>query len=275
MKKKDRVIYSVIFLTALLIFLFSAYHLFMYIKEDIENRRLTSEYAEIAVIIEEETDKESLFIPKKQTPLPAETEKTEEEELEEEKEDVPISVNFEALWEKNRDVVAWLYCAETRINYPIVQAEDNDYYLIRMLNGAYNKGGSIFMDYRNSSDFSDVNTVIYGHNMKNGSMFGDLEKYKDQEYYAEHPGMWLITPEKTYKIELLVGCLTEADSEIYTFPMTQEYKDEVMNRFFRKSTFQTDASVEQADRLITLSTCSYEFDDARYVVIGTLREYKD
>ena len=98
-----------------------------------------------------------------------------------------VYVDFAALEGVNSDIVAWLYGADTGLNYPIVQAEDNDYYLYRLLDGTWNKNGTIFMDYVNRSDFSDQNTLVYGHHMKSGAMFGALVQYKKQEFYDAHP----------------------------------------------------------------------------------------
>ena len=95
-------------------------------------------------------------------------------------EQAPITVDFNALLSQNKDVVGWLYCENTPVNYPIVQSDDNDYYLRRMLNGKYNIAGTVFMDYRCRSDYSSLNTIIYGHNMKNDSMFGTFTDYKSQ-----------------------------------------------------------------------------------------------
>ncbi len=111
-------------------------------------------------------------------------------ELTEPEETTPITVDFEALRKENGDVVGWLYCEDTPINYPIVQSEDNDYYLRRLLDSTWNIAGTIFMDYRNAPDFSDWNTIIYGHNMNNDSMFGTLQDYKKQAYYEEHPVLY-------------------------------------------------------------------------------------
>lgn len=101
-------------------------------------------------------------------------------------ETAPIKVDFERLQEENKDIIAWLYCPDTEINYPVVQSKDNEYYLRRLLDGTWNIAGTLFMDYRNAADCSDLHTIIYGHNMKNNTMFGSLPKYSKQEYYEEH-----------------------------------------------------------------------------------------
>lgn len=186
-------------------------------------------------------------------------------------ETAPIEVDFDALQEKSSDVIAWLYCPDTPINLPVVQAKDNDYYLYRLLDGTPNGSGTLFADYRNDRDFLDGNTVIYGHNMKNGSMFGTLSRYKEQEYYEEHPVMWLLTRDKNYKVELFAGYVTQATSDAYVFAEDGEQIPELGSQAMRQSTFEAEVDIQPGDRILTLSTCSYEFQDARYVLQGKLR----
>ena len=185
-------------------------------------------------------------------------------------ETAPIEVDFDALAEKNGDIIAWLYSEDTPINLPVVQSTDNDYYLRRMIDGTWNSSGSLFADCRNASDFSDQNTIIYGHNMKNDEMFGTLPNYKDQSYYDEHPVMWLLTPNGDYKIELVAGYVTETTSDVYSFDQSEEAVFSTVQQVIENSTFTTDAVIHQGDRFLTLSTCSYEYDNARYVLIGRL-----
>lgn len=187
-----------------------------------------------------------------------------------EAETIPV-VSFDALLEECSDVVAWIYCADTSINYPIVQSGDNDYYLRRLMNGKYNIGGTLFMDYRNQADCSDWNTIVYGHNMKNGSMFAALPKYQEQAFYEEHPVMYLLTPEQDYMIELIGGYVTPSDSEAYSFPQTLEERNALIEKTCRASSFVSGAEILETDKLITLSTCVYDYDNARYVLVGVLR----
>lgn len=183
----------------------------------------------------------------------------------------PVAVDFEALLAENGDVVGWLYCEGTPINYPVMQAADNDRYLHRGLNGEYLYSGTPFADYRCSVAGTDRNYIIYGHNMKNDTMFGTLDEYKGQSYYDEHPVLYYLTPERDYKIELFSGLVTKADSEVYDLQFRDEEAFEDFLRGLREhSTFRSDVSVTGADRIVTLSTCSYEFNNARYVIFGKL-----
>lgn len=184
---------------------------------------------------------------------------------------ISLSVDFKSLLEKNNDVVAWIYSENTPINYPVVQSHNNDYYLRRTLDRTYNIAGSIFMDYRNSADFSDYNTIIYGHNLRTDTMFGTLQQYSDQKYYEEHPVIYLSTPEEDYAIELISGYRTDIDDDIYLLPQSEEELEDLYYKATKDSNFNANSTFEEGDRLLTLSTCSdYGDDDVRYVLIGKL-----
>ena len=184
----------------------------------------------------------------------------------------PITVDFTSLLEQNSDIVGWIYCQDTPINYPVVQAEDNDRYLRRDLNGKYLVSGTVFVDYRNGAIGEDANYIVYGHNMKDGSMFSSLAKYKEQSYYDEHPILYYLTPNGDYKIELYAGIVVKRDASIYVpNPDEAEFADFLRNAK-DKSTFKSDVEITENDTLITLSTCSYEYNNARYIVIGKLNK---
>lgn len=183
-----------------------------------------------------------------------------------------LTVDFDALLHENPDVVAWIYCAGTEINYPVLQGRDNDQYLRRMLDGTYNVAGSIFLDARCASDFSTITSIIYGHNMKNESMFGSLPKYEEQVYYDEHPNIWLFTPEKNYCIEVVSGFITPADSTIYTLHSSVDAMRQTLADAAAHSDFVSAANLDNAERMVVLSTCAYDYEDARYVLTGVLRE---
>lgn len=234
-------------------FLYAGYQIVSYWYAGQESKQLTEELIEKAITAPEtpvqETKPDEPFI-----------------------ETTPISIDFHTLWQENEDIVAWIYCEDTPIHYPIVQSEDNSYYLRRLLNGNYNTNGTIFLDYRCSPDFSDFNSIIYGHHMKSGEMFGTLPKYKEQEYYDEHPILYLLTPEQNYKVELVAGYITPSDSETYSLPQNADAKSAFLENALQNSTFTSGVEVSETDTFITLSTCSYEYDDARYVVVGKLTE---
>ena len=200
--------------------------------------------------------------------------KVEQNNNEEEHSDMdnPLVIDFNTLKEKNNDIIAWLYSEGTPINYPIVQTTNNDYYLRRLIDGTYNQAGTIFMDCKNSGDFSDFNTIIYGHNMKNDSMFGTLTNYDNQNYYDEHKEMFLYTENEKFKIEIFAGFITSSESDIYYFPKTSSTNENLIDYAIKNSTFKSNIKVSNEDKIITLSTCSYNFENARYVVLGILRK---
>jgi len=184
----------------------------------------------------------------------------------------PVSVDFQALHEESEDIVAWLYGPDTLLDYPVAQSGDNEYYLRRLLNGRWNVGGTIFQDYRCPADYSAWHTLIYGHHMNNGTMFGTLQNYKEQAYYDENPVIYLLTPEKDFKVELIAGFLSDADGEVYSLPDTRQEKDALVAYCLSRSDFQTRTQVHTEDRLLTLSTCSDDYNNARYVLVGVLKE---
>ncbi len=198
----------------------------------------------------------------------------EEDKAEAESEAVPIKVSFAELKAQYPDAVAWLYNPDNPINYPVLQAEDNDFYLRKAPDGSYNYGGSIFLDAANSSDFSDWNNILYGHNMKDGSMFGSLLRYKTQEYYDKHPFMYLLTEDKNYKVELIGDYETAADSCVYDFPSSVEERNNLISKLKQQSSFKSQVEIDDTDRLLTLSTCVYDYEGARYVLLGVLKELK-
>ena len=196
---------------------------------------------------------------------------TGEVSIEEKPNEQSDSIDFPALEKINPDVVAWLTSKATEIDYPVAQGDDNDYYLRHLFTGEHNKLGSIFMDYRNHGDFSDRNTVLYGHNMKDGSMFSSLTKYKDQSYYDSFPTMVLDTPSGDFTIELFAGIIIDGNQESVRF----DFKDDqdfqsYINSLKKESTFESNTIVEANDRIVTLCTCSYEFNNARYALFGKM-----
>ena len=183
----------------------------------------------------------------------------------------PISVDFDALLAQNTDVKGWLYSEGTVINYPVMQSLDNDFYLHRLYDKSYNASGSLFIDYLCPGDFSGDIAIIYGHHMNDGSMFASLGNYRNQEYYEEHPVMYLNTPNGNYRVDLFSGFITAADSTVYTVRFAN---DEAYQAYLLKmkafSDFECDVTPTVDDHIIVLSTCTYEYNDARYVVFGKL-----
>ena len=195
------------------------------------------------------------------------------EEQEEPAEVSPINVDFAALQAQNPEAAGWIYSPNTVINYPIAQTEDNFTYLDHLLSGEVNANGTIFIDCQNAKDFSDKNPLVYGHNMNDGSMFASLRNYRDAAYYPEHPCLYISTPEKNFRLDLFAGLVTEPDSFVYAryFDEDEQFLAYVESAK-AESTFQSDVEVGIDDKICVLSTCTYEFTNARYVVIGKLVE---
>lgn len=193
------------------------------------------------------------------------------EETSEEKEPVlvpPISVDFESLLRYNSDVVGWIYAEGTNINYPVVKGDDNDYYLHRDMDGNYSASGTIFIDCDNEPNFSDGNTIMYGHHMKDNSMFAQLEMFADMETL---PDVWLLTPGGNYKVGIYAGYVTSPSSATYTlFASAKEKLLDYSESAIAQSEFSSDVVPELGQRQIVLSTCDYTFQNARYVIHGVL-----
>ncbi len=202
----------------------------------------------------------------------APTEETAETGPTEPKEYAPIQVDFEKLRLEGDEIIGWLYSEDTVINYPVVHCDNNDYYLNRLPNGTYSGGGTIFMDYRNSGDMSDWNSILYGHNMNDDSMFGTLSDYRRQEYADEHSVMYFLMPDQDYKIEIIGGYTTRATSDAYVIPGDLDGRDTLAEMAVKYSEFTPTWTSQEGDRLITLSTCTYEYDHARFILVGVLRE---
>ena len=179
-------------------------------------------------------------------------------------------VDFDALQEINPDVVGWIYIPGTKINYPVLHGDTNDTYLYHLMTGEYNSAGSIFLDAGVPSDFTAQNNPIYGHHMKNGSMFADVSDYWSQEFYDAHPFAMLVTPEGNFYVRIFSGYVTDAWDDAWTLAFGEDSFDAWLRKLERKSYFHTDVKPTTGDRIVTLSTCTYEYDDARFVVHGVL-----
>ena len=181
-------------------------------------------------------------------------------------------VDFGALTAQNPDFVGWLYLYDTNVNYPVVRGADNEYYLNHSFSGASSASACLFLDCRNGADFSDSHSIIYGHHMANGSMMAQIVSYKSQEFCDAHPLGLLMTPEQNYVLEFFSGYVSEPDSEAWAIGFDGEedfgvWLAEAVNR----SGFASNVVPSVGDRILTLSTCSYEFYDARYVLHAILR----
>lgn len=256
--------YNILIVLSLIVALYSAYQIFKiqaeYMAGDDTYKNL-NQYVqtveETKVIIKDSEDKQEEEVHKEQI---------------EQKEEYPV-VDFTSLENINKDIMAWLYLEDSKINYPIVKGKDNDYYLTHLFDGKANSSGSIFMDYRNNIDLTDIHTIIYGHHMKNGSMFSALTKFKDQSYYEAHKKAIIVLKDKMYELQFLAGYVTNVEDNSWDLDFADD--NAALNwakNSQKKSSFKADIEPEIGDKYVTLSTCDYDFDDARYVVLGRLKE---
>lgn len=183
----------------------------------------------------------------------------------------PITVDFEALKAKNDEVVGWIYCEDSVINYPVMQTNEDYTYLYRAYDRTTSVFGSIFVEAENSPGFQDYNTIIYGHHMQNDAMFGSFYYWADQDYYDSHPVMWLLTPERDYKIVLFSGYTTSAYSDTFSyFREPGESLDAYLQMALEQSEFRAPVELDPQAHYVLLSTCSYVFASARTVLHGML-----
>ena len=185
----------------------------------------------------------------------------------------PPQVDFDALRQIDENVVAWLYSPGTSIHYPVVQAEGNEYYLTHMFGKKKNSAGAIFLDAGCSPDFSDMHTVIYGHHMKNDTMFSSLTGYLQPGYYERHPVLALYTPHGDYIIRVFAGYVASPESDAWrrAFSSQEEFL-QWCSQAAARSAFESGLVPQAGQRVVTLSTCSYEFENARFVLLGILEQ---
>lgn len=186
----------------------------------------------------------------------------------------PVKVDFESLKKINPDIVGWIHIPDTGINYPIVQAKDNTKYLHRTFRGKDSYVGAIFLDALCTPDFSSFNSIIYGHNLKNGEMFGHLKKLYDVKYnrkadYRKHPKIWIITPDwtKEYEIFAFREVSVDKDRDVYTIDLSNpKDRKEFIDKQIQKSQKETGINPTSNGRMITLSTCTSRTRQGRFVV---------
>lgn len=194
-------------------------------------------------------------------------------------EDPRKDLNWEHLWEQNEDIYAWLYIPGTSIDYPILQHEtDNTYYLEYNMDGTKGRPGCIYTENLNTKDFSDYNTLIYGHNMRNGTMFHDLHNFEEKEFFDENRYAIIYTPEKIYVYDIF-GAYKFTNAHIlygydcFTQEGFQSYLNMVFEDYADAGHFREGVEVTSEDHIITLSTCVQGEDEKRYLVQGVLVEY--
>ena len=200
--------------------------------------------------------------------------------------DTRLNIDWAELKAKNDDVMGWMRSVGTVINYPVVQGSDNDYYLTHLLDGTVNDKGTLFIDMHCQSPYEDFLTVIYGHRMKDKSMFYTLGEYfeeREKPYFLEHPVMELYTPKQNYEIQIFGAAVIDSrDASKYDFLLYEEAKKQAyIDWIFSHNElygYDNRVSVMPSDHIVMLSTCTLRgsaSDDNRVVVWGKLVPMKD
>lgn len=185
-----------------------------------------------------------------------------------------FSVDFDALLKENPDTVAWIRFDEPSvISYPVVKSADNEEYLTKTFTENDNKLGAIFMDMRNNSDFLDMNTFIYGHNMRiGGEMFSQLKEYESEEFCKEHPYFYIYTPDgkvRTYTV-FSAGVVKDTAENYEISYQTDEDFENYIKTCRESSNYTVDMEVNAQSKIVSLSTCTNVQDDERFLVQGVL-----
>lgn len=181
-----------------------------------------------------------------------------------------VEINFPAWQRLNKDVQAWIHNHAIGVDLPIVDSPDNEYYLTRDIDLSYKAMGSLFFDYRNNTDFSDPNTIIYGHNFDNGLMFSNLVWYKSQQFYEQNPFYYLYTPEQVYRVDIAAGIVVSETDTTYLkvdFQSDMQYRS-LIYLINDNSVIETGIDLSPHDQIVTLYTCTNDWQGQRFVLIG-------
>lgn len=269
------VIRLIVMLAALAVFLYSGYTLYGFYKEykkssdeydNLENSYAADQEQESENIdnLEDDDVLQSISGQEVRTVFEDGEEKT-----------LPVlknPIDFTQLLSVNSDIVGWLRIRALDISYPVVQGKDNDYYLHRTFEKTDNFAGCLFVNSYNMGDFTDQNTIIYGHNMKNGSMFGKLKNFNDPEVFKKSRYFWIFTPDFIYQYRIFSASVVDKTGLTYQISFTDDEFDQFVSRAYSNSVVDNqDVTVTKEDRIVTLSTCTGD-DSTRFVVMGKLAQ---
>lgn len=228
------------------------------LKEYLDGKKAEDEYKKLASMVQ--TTEESTTAAEPETETEPETEETTAYES---------PIDFDALLKINPDTIGWINIPDTNIDYPIVWRNgDNDTYLSTDFEGNSSKAGAVYLDMDSTPDFTGHNNLLYGHNMKNGSMFKDVVKYKDKDYFKAHQYFQIYTPDRTIHLKA-VSCYYDKAEPIVRktrFKTRQSY-NAFLKEMITPCEFAEMPDVD-IDSLFVLVTCSYEVDDARTFVFA-------
>lgn len=236
----------------------------------------------------------ALYWNKEETPIPpiqtqtflpaAKTAMTEEEigdflqEVKEAASDEPSAIRFDELWAMNPDVYAWISIPGTDIDYPVLQHESDDsYYLNHNLDGSYGLPACIYTESLNAKDFMDNNTVIYGHNMKNGTMFAQLHNYEDSDFFEKNREIIIYLPDRELHYRIFAAYVYDDRHLLYSFDFSDpdiygNYLEAVFAIRDMNANIDKEMQVTNQDKIITLATCVSQQPEKRLLVQAVLTE---
>lgn len=201
--------------------------------------------------------------PTEQNPSATEAPQTETADPEPTGEPLPMDLNvrymqqlnLSALQAINPEIIGWIYIPNTQVNYPLLHTNNNSTYLSTTWDGESNSGGSIFLEAQCSPDMTDFNTIIYGHNMLNGSMFATLHRYSDYSYYQSHPYVYITTNNGVYRYEVFATYGAGIRTDTYGLLTAEEDKIQAVKHYIDRSIWDAELTPTSEDRILTLSTC--------------------
>jgi sortase B len=182
-------------------------------------------------------------------------------------------LDWDALHQQNQDIYAWIYIPNTNIDYPILQhPTDANYYINYNIDGTKGYPGCICTQYYNSKDFTDSNTIVYGHNMKNGSMFRTLHNFEKKSFFDENPYVYIYTPETTYVYEIFATSTVSKKHLLTTYNFSEEKGFNTFISYLTSSKSSTShirkgSEAVFGDKLLTMSTCNGK-SNQRWIVVG-------
>lgn len=175
-------------------------------------------------------------------------------------------IDFKKLKSQNKDIVGWVYAKGTKIDYPIVYGRDNEEYLHKDFNKKKSSSGTIFLDHTCKKDFTSDNNIIYGHHMKNGTMFADLLKFREESFLKKHSTIILYTPDKTIHLKVISAYATKAQEQMPVTFAKEKQKQQYIDKIKDMSEVSIKKSKGKIRRIYTFVTCSYEREDNRTYV---------
>ncbi len=168
-----------------------------------------------------------------------------------------MNLDLALLQKVNEDVMGWIYIPDTDISYPLLRSEDNKEYLKLTWDLQNSVAGSIFLEHENSAELSDFNTIIYGHNMKNGSMFSQLHDYQDQAFADSHPYVYIVTEDKVIQYEIFSAYTADVNENTYRLEFEDDsIKQESIDYYVEQSAIESQVEPAIDDQILTLSTCT-------------------